>query len=102
MIELRIVENELGVKPDIQYRFMLFSVGQGGYLCPPNPDMKWSEWRTWRRLKMIEIQKNYKLTLTEQQAKELYWILKDVNLDVDNELKLVYHELKKLFDSGIR
>jgi hypothetical protein len=56
----------------------------------------------WRRLKMIEVQKNYKLTLTEQQAKELYWILKDVNLDVDNELKLVYHELKKLFDSGIR
>jgi hypothetical protein len=51
---------------------------------------------------MIEIQKNYKLTLTEQQAQELYWILKDVNLDVDNELKLVYHELKKLFDSGIR
>jgi len=46
MIELRIIENELGVKPDIQYRFMLFSVGQGGYLCPPNPDMKWSEWRT--------------------------------------------------------
>ena len=46
MIELRIVENELGMKPDIQYRFMLFSVGQGGYLCPPNPDMKWSEWRT--------------------------------------------------------
>ena len=51
---------------------------------------------------MIEIQKNYKLILTEQQAQELYWILKDVNLDVDNELKLVYHELKNLFDSGIR
>ena len=46
MIELRIVEHELGVKPDIQYRFMLFSVGQGGYLCPPNPDMKWSSWQT--------------------------------------------------------
>ncbi len=44
---------------------------------------------------MIEIKKSYVLELTEQQAKELYWILKDVNLDVDNELKLVYHELKK-------
>jgi hypothetical protein len=46
MIEMRIVEHELGVKPEIQYRFMLFPIGQGGYLCPPNPDMKWSEWRT--------------------------------------------------------
>jgi hypothetical protein len=51
---------------------------------------------------MIKIQKTYHLALTEQQAKELYWILKDVDLGVDNELKLVYHELKKLFDSGIR
>ena len=51
---------------------------------------------------MIEIQKNYKLTLTEEQAKELYWILRDVKLETDNTLKLVYHELKKLFDSGIR
>jgi hypothetical protein len=51
---------------------------------------------------MIEIQKNYKLTLTEDQAKQLYWILKDRKLEGDNDLKLVYHELKKLFDSGIR
>jgi uncharacterized phage-like protein YoqJ len=51
---------------------------------------------------MIQIKKSYVLELTEQQAKELYWILKDVDLGVDNELKLVYHELKKLFDSGIR
>ncbi len=55
---------------------------------------------------MIEIQKNYKLTLTEQQAKELYQLLqteKDSGcLTPDKELKLVYHELKKLFDSGIR
>jgi hypothetical protein len=46
MIEIRVVEHELGVKPEIQYRFVLFSIGQGGYLCPPNEDMKWSEWRT--------------------------------------------------------
>ena len=38
---------------------------------------------------MIEVKKSYVVELTEQQAKELYWILKDVNLDVDNELKLV-------------
>jgi len=51
---------------------------------------------------MIEIKKSYVLELTEQQAKELYWILRDVNLETDNTLKLVYHELKKLFDAGIR
>jgi hypothetical protein len=55
---------------------------------------------------MIEIQKNYKLTLTEQQAKELYEVLqteRDIgHLTPDKELVLVYHELKKLFDSGIR
>jgi hypothetical protein len=59
-----------------------------------------------RRLKMIEIQKNYLLTLTEEQARELYQILdyerKNDNLGVDKELKLVYHELKNLFDTGIR
>ncbi len=55
---------------------------------------------------MIEIQKNYKLTLTEQQAKELYEILdyerKNDNLGVDKELVLVYNELKKIFAIGIR
>jgi len=51
---------------------------------------------------MIQIEKNYKITLTEQQAKELYWLLNDEDLDIDNELKFVYHELKKLFDTGIR
>jgi hypothetical protein len=54
---------------------------------------------------MIEIQKNYKLTLTEQQARELYQILdyerKQDNLGVDRDLILVYNELKNLFD-GIR
>jgi hypothetical protein len=55
---------------------------------------------------MIEIQKNYLLTLTEGQARELYQILdyerKNDNLGVDKELKLVYHELENLFDTGIR
>lgn len=55
---------------------------------------------------MIEIQKNYKLTLTETQAKELYLILKNQkdigHLNTDYELILVYNELKKLFDTGVR
>jgi hypothetical protein len=55
---------------------------------------------------MIEIQKNYKLTLTEQQTRELYQILdyerKQDNLGVDRDLILVYNELKELFDTGIR
>jgi hypothetical protein len=46
MIEMRVVDNGPMCRPEIQYRFMLFSIGQGGYLCPPNEDMKWSEWRT--------------------------------------------------------
>lgn len=55
---------------------------------------------------MIEIQKNYKLTLTEQQAKELYEFLQGAknvgHLSADRDLILVYNELKKIFDSGIR
>ena len=55
---------------------------------------------------MIEIQKNYKLTLTEQQAKELYELLRTEKdsgcLTVDKDLVLVYNELKKLFDTGIQ
>lgn len=55
---------------------------------------------------MIEIQKNYKLTLSEQQVKELYELLRTEKdsgcLTVDKDLVLVYNELKQLFDSGIR
>ena len=58
---------------------------------------------------MIEIQKNYKLTITEQQAKELYQLLLDTkdtgNLKYDGryvELRLLYDELKELFETGIR
>jgi hypothetical protein len=51
---------------------------------------------------MIEIKKSYVLELTEQQAKELYWILRDVDLETDNTLNLVHNELKKLFDTGVR
>ena len=55
---------------------------------------------------MIEIQKQYKLKLTEPQALELYEFLrtqKDVGrLTIDHELLLVYSELRKIFDTGIR
>jgi hypothetical protein len=56
---------------------------------------------------MIEIQKNYVIRLTESQARDLYQLLrteKDVRggLTTDDDLVLLYHELKKLFDSGIR
>lgn len=50
---------------------------------------------------MIETVKNYKLTLTEQQAKELYEFLRraqDVgHLSIDRDLILVYNELKDIF-----
>ena len=55
---------------------------------------------------MIEVQKNYVITLTECQARELYYILNDQKkygqIIPDNEITLVYHELKQIFDSGIR
>ena len=60
-------------------------------------------------MKMIETVKNYKLTITEQQAKELYQLLLDTkdtgNLKFDGrfvELRPLYEELKNLFDTGIR
>ena len=56
--------------------------------------------------KMIQIKKSYVLELTEEQAKELYRLLQTERdsgcLTPDKELVLVYHELKKLFDTGIR
>ena len=55
---------------------------------------------------MIEIQKNYKLTLTEQQAQELYKLLRFAKDNgtylTPEELMPVYNELKKIFDTGIR
>ena len=57
MIEIRVVDAGPMCRPDIQYRFMLFSVDASGALCPPNPDMKWSEWRTCPYVKAEEIEK---------------------------------------------
>ena len=56
---------------------------------------------------MIEIQKNYVIRLTESQARDLYHLLRterDVRcgLSTDDDLVLLYHELKKIFDTGIR
>lgn len=43
MFELRIVEHELGVRPEIQYRYK----NQVPHGCIPPPDWKkWSEWIT--------------------------------------------------------
>lgn len=57
--------------------------------------------------KMIEIQTNYKLTLTEEQLRQLFNLLghnKDlltINSGYD-ELRTVHNELKKIFASGVR
>ena len=55
---------------------------------------------------MIEKQISYKIEFTEQQAKELYEFLrgaKDVgHLHAGKNLILIYNELRKLFDTGIR
>lgn len=55
--------------------------------------------------KMIEIQKNYVITFTEDQARDLYNLLKLETTDrglAGRELNVVYHELKELFDGGVR
>ena len=46
MIELRIVEHQLGMKPDIQYRYHIFTTDASGGLCPPSIYGEWSEWKT--------------------------------------------------------
>ena len=58
---------------------------------------------------MINIQKTYNISFTEQQVKELYQLLLDTkdtgNLKFDGrfvELRPLYEELKPIFDSGIR
>ena len=55
---------------------------------------------------MIEKQISYKIEFTEQQAKELYEFLREAkdfgHLHTDKDLILVYNELRKIFDTGVR
>jgi len=56
---------------------------------------------------MIEIQTNYKLTLSEEQLRQLFNLLEQnkdllaMNSGYD-ELRTVHYELKKIFDSRVR
>ena len=49
---------------------------------------------------MIEVQKIYKLTLTEDQARQFYNHLQYA--ESHDELRVIWRELKKLFDTGVR
>jgi hypothetical protein len=55
---------------------------------------------------MIKLKRSYVVELTEQQAKELYELLRIEKesgcLTVDKDLVLVYNELKNIFGTGIR
>ena len=54
---------------------------------------------------MIEIQKNYKLTLTEDQARQLYNLIHQEHFSYGSQyddLRELHNELKELFDTGIR
>ena len=55
---------------------------------------------------MIEIQKNYKFTLTEDQARQLYRLLQSTKEfsygERYDELGFLHDELKKLFDTNIQ
>ena len=58
---------------------------------------------------MIETLKNYKITLTEEQVRQLYNLLQSVKQQdqfsyggLYDDLRELHNELKQLFDSGIR
>ena len=58
---------------------------------------------------MIETLKSYKLTLTEEQVRQLYNLLQSAKSQdqfsyggLYDDLRELHNELKKLFDSGIR
>ena len=58
---------------------------------------------------MIEIEKQYKLTLTEDQARQLYNLLQSAKSKdqfsyggLYDDSRELHNELKKLFDTGIR
>lgn len=55
---------------------------------------------------MIKKQINYTIEFTEQQTKELYQLLRTEKdsgcLTPDKDLVLIYNELRKIFDTGIR
>ena len=55
-----------------------------------------------RKLKMIEIEKNYKITLNEEQALILYNILNITDKDRRLGLNVLYDELKNTLKIGIR
>ena len=56
--------------------------------------------------KMIETKKSYVIEFSEDQARQLYILLKyakDIGDDCRyDELRPLYNELKELFDTGIR
>jgi hypothetical protein len=56
--------------------------------------------------KMIQIEKNYKITLTEEQSRQLYRLLQSTKEfsygERFDELGFLHDELKNLFDTGIR
>jgi hypothetical protein len=57
--------------------------------------------------KMIQVKKSYVVELSEQQARQLYFMLQS-NIELltigsgYDELRPLYNELKKIFDSGVR
>jgi hypothetical protein len=54
---------------------------------------------------MIEITKNFKFTLTENQARQLYNLIHQEHVSYGSQyddLRELHNELKKLFDTGVR
>jgi len=56
MIEMRIVEIGDGCRPEIQYRYHIFTTDASGGLCPPSIYGEWSTWKTCPYVKAEEIE----------------------------------------------
>jgi hypothetical protein len=59
MIEIRVVDAGPMCRPDIQYRYHIFTTDASGCLCPPiiYDCEEWSEWMTAPYVNVEEIEK---------------------------------------------
>lgn len=103
MIYPFIFNNEQEKIPDgyVKHRGRLIKLYQPSYACE-------DYYQTKGEPKMIEVKKSYTITFSEEQAKQLYFLLREVsncgNLSIDTrycDLREIYEELKPIFDSGI-
>ena len=58
MIEMRVFLKEFTIRPEIQYRYHIFTTDASGGLCPPNSNNIWSDWQTAKYVSLMETEIN--------------------------------------------